>query len=61
MYIFLVHCEPGKYEKEGKCEMCDIGSYKESAGNGKCTPCPSGSTTSGPGTNSEDGCSRGRN
>ena len=55
-----MHCEPGKYPKDGKCELCETGSYKMAAGNEDCTVCPVWTTTPGEGTVSQDGCSRGR-
>ena len=32
-----MHCEPGKSFKDEKCVVCDVGTYKEAAGNTNCS------------------------
>ena len=57
LYLISVHCEPGKAFKVDKCVVCDVGTYKEAAGNTNCISCPANSTTPGEGSVSEAECS----
>ena len=57
LYLISVHCEPGKASKDDKCVVCDVGTYKEAAGNTNCINCPVNSTTPGTGSVSEAECS----
>ena len=59
LYLISVHCEPGKAFKADKCVVCDMGTYKEAAGNTNCINCPANSTTPGTGSVSEARCSIG--
>ena len=59
LYLISVHCEPGKAFKVDKCVVCDVGTYKEAAGNTNCINCPANSTTPGAGSISEAQCSIG--
>ena len=60
--IFLllkVHCVPGKTKYSGQCVLCDVGTYKEDAGNTACTNCSSIRTTVGKGSISQADCNIG--
>ena len=52
-----MHCEPGKAFKVDKCVVCDVGTYKEAAGNTNCMNCLAKSTTPGEGSVNEVHCS----
>ena len=59
-FLFLiVHCIPGKTELSGQCVLCDVGTYKEDAGNAACTKCSSVRTTAGKGSISQADCNIG--
>ena len=60
--IFLllkVHCVPGKTIYSGQCVLCDVGTYKEYAGNTACTNCSSIRTTVGKGSITQADCNIG--
>ena len=60
--IFLllkVHCVPGKTKYSGQCVLCDVGTYKEDAGNTACTNCSSIRTTVSEGSISQADCNIG--
>ena len=57
--FFIVHCVPGRTELSGQCVLCDVGTYKEDAGNAACTNCSSIRTTAGKGSISQAECNIG--
>ena len=60
VFLFLtVHCVPGRTELSGQCVLCDVGTYKEDAGNAACTNCSSIRTTAGKGSLSQADCNIG--
>ena len=60
IFLFLkVHCVPGRTELSGQCVLCDVGTYKEEAGNTACTNCSSIRTTVGKGSISQADCNIG--
>ena len=59
-FLFLiVHCVPGRTELSGQCVLCDVGTYKEDAGNAACTNCSSIRTTAEKGSISQADCNIG--
>ena len=44
-FINSVSCPAGKYENNGICIECGIGSYQDQTGMTSCIPCPPGKTT----------------
>ena len=52
-------CQAGYFGSNGSCQQCNVGSYKESAGDAVgCLPCPGGSTTPGTGSTNSEACER---
>ena len=50
-------CQASYFGSNGSCQQCNVGSYKESAGDAVgCSPCPGGSTTPGTGSTSSEAC-----
>lgn len=46
----LCQCDVGYTETDGKCNICPIGTYKDSRGNASCSTCTKGTYQDNPGS-----------
>lgn len=57
LIIIIVPCSKGKYEDEGNCNACDVGTYQDQTGSQLCHNCPEGRSTLGMGSTNAEDCS----